>query len=133
MQNLILNLQQQINTLEGRVKNLMQENTNLSDLSVRRLKEVDEMKSKYKNEMEGGLRKSQQIQRSSVVDVKEMALKFDSERDSLNHQILQLKQVIEFNKVEISKLKDINEQRKAEIQEIRQKVTIISEIKYLGG
>jgi hypothetical protein len=102
---------------------LIAENSNLSDLSLQRLKEIDNLKAKYQQGYEDNLKKSQgELLKKSNADLRELQIKFEGEKNNWEQQTNQLKSIIEFNKVEIQKLKEINEQRKAENQELRNKV-----------
>ena len=115
---MISELKDQLEDSQKRVQLLMVENTRLSDSAIVRLKEIDNLKhsiaSKASSQYESPKR--------SQVEITEISLKYEKEKNVLEAQIAQLRNTLELNRKELDKLQDINYQRKQENENLYNEV-----------
>ena len=111
---------------ERRIQMLLNENARLSDLSLERLREIDNLKNSFNAKIsisEGDY--GADSQRRSQIELKEISSRYETQRSTLEAQINQLKYVIETNGGEIARLQEINQQRKTENDNMHAEVSIM--------
>jgi len=117
-EELITELKEQIEDSQKRIQLLMVENTRLSDSAIVRLKEIDNLK----NSITSKTSTKYESPKKSDAEITEITLKYEKEKSILESQISQLKQTMEINKKEMTKLHDLNHQRKQENESLYQEV-----------
>ena len=114
---MIAELTGNVSNYEKRVQLLLDENFRLSEHSVARLKEINELKINYQKSLsthEGSL-SSREIDIQSIpVDFKEMITKLEVEKNAMEEQMKQFKKIIDMHRNEIVRLEEINSHRKRE-------------------
>jgi len=114
LEEIIRGLQEQIREDERRIQNLLSENARLSDLSITRLKEIDNLKRALPKELNTEVNPIN----ASNADIKELTLKFESEKRALEQQASQLRSLLDQTKLENIRLKELNDQRKKDYDEL---------------
>ena len=108
----------------------MDENSRLSDLSLARLKEIDNLKNSLvirgSTSTENNKKSQVEAIKKSQADFSELNLRHENEKLELEEQIVQLRQNLETNRLEIKKLQGINERRKTENEALYLEVNISS-------
>ena len=115
-EEILRNFQDKVNDLEVRNNHLVAENARLSDLSIQRLHEIDNLKRNATNSV---LPTTDDTNRPSQADLQEMILNFESEKRQWDQERMTLKHTIEATRAENLRLKDLNEQRKQEYEELK--------------
>lgn len=119
-------LTQKIEAHEQRTQALLKENERLGDLSMARLKEIDELKtllsSRAANQDDVRASKHLESLKKAHNDLREMAVMFETEKNNMEAQLKQLKYIIEANRAEIMMLQEVNQQRKMENEELHGEV-----------
>jgi len=115
----IMQLRQKLCEFELRITDLTKENQRFNQLYAEKQKEVEMItqrsssdKGGYSYEVEELRRELDNYRRNS--DTKEIKVKYEMERSAMENQLIQLRQVTEANKVEMQKLLDLSNSRKAE-------------------
>ncbi len=121
-ERIISELKEQVEDYDDRNRQLIAENSRLSDASHTRLREIEVLKRVSST---GNLQMSPvKNMRRSQADSEELNLRLESNRGKLEAQIAHLKQTVEQNNTEMKKLQDINNQRKEENEELHSQVII---------
>lgn len=122
-----------INNNEQRIKLLLEENYRLSEHSVARLKEINEFKVSYQKSLstqEGSIsNRSSDFLANGPVDFKEIISKLEVEKNNMEEQIKQFKNIIEMHRNEIVRLEEINQHRKRENEWLNKEVKVYFIIK----
>lgn len=98
----------------------------MSEHSVARLKEINELKVSYQRSLstqEGSQSaRGSDFQASNSLDFKEMITKLEIEKDNMEEQIKQFKNIINMHRNEIKRLEEINQHRKRENEWLNKEV-----------
>jgi len=120
----LMQLKQKISEQESRVEEITKENQKLFNALADKQKELESFRVKY-NALEGGrqneydqIKKELEDYRAIVYESKEWNVKHDVEKNALETQISQLKQIIDNNKSELTKCYDLLNTRKSEYENI---------------
>jgi len=118
----ILQLEDTIEDLQNVNKLLVQENERLTNLSVQRLNQIQEIESRnneenYKFEIYE-LKNQLALLKSNSYDVKQLAIQHSAERAGDQAKINELTHVNENLKKNIRELNDLSEQRKADVESL---------------
>ncbi len=123
LEALIKSLHEEITRNERRIQALLEDNVRQSDLSVQRLREIDELKKRFNvtvNQALAQVKEGNPMNAKGLTnaDVQEVALRYETEKKSMEQQIDQLKTFLEQSRNENSKLKDLYETKKREFDQL---------------
>lgn len=123
LEALIRSLHEEITRNERRIQALLEDNVRQSDLSVQRLREIDELKKRFNitvNQALSSVKDGNPMNSKGLTnaDVQEVALRYETEKKSMEQQIEQLKTFLDQSRNEIAKLRDLYETKKREFDQL---------------
>jgi len=141
----IMQLRQKLSEFELKITDLTKENQRLNHLYSDKQREFLMISQQYSTERGGNsneldqARQELEFYRNNNSDSKELRLKFEMEKSSYETTITQLKQALEANKLEISKVLELCSSRKGEADSLQRQLNesrnenskISKEMKYI--